>query len=76
MTQWTEYGFFLVAKQCENDPIYQSLLAECAAAEAAYLAIVQTLSPEDRACVERYISLCEELDNRRAQIAWFCHPQT
>ena len=75
MKEWTEYGFHLVASLCKNDPIYQSLLQECATAEAEYLNAINNLSPKNRACIERYIALCDELDNRRTQIAYFCHPQ-
>ena len=75
MEDWTEFGYYLVISQCKTDPIYQDLLRQCTAEEPAYLAILARLSLEERTCIERYVSLCAELDNRMAQLAYFCRPQ-
>ena len=49
----------------EKDTVYQQLLNECAEAEVDYLALLETLTAEQRNVVERYLTACEELDHRK-----------
>ena len=51
------------------DKQYQTLLAQCIELEADYQRIMDHLSYDDRAIVERYIALCEEMDYRKLCIA-------
>lgn len=51
------------------DRLYQELLAQCLQAEKDYQRICNTLCEEDRLLLDRYISLCEEMDHRKLQLA-------
>lgn len=51
------------------DAEYQMLLKQCLDAETEYLRIRNSLSPEDQQVLERYLSLCEEMDHRKLVIA-------
>ena len=59
----------LLAQRTRADRQYQSLLLQCTALESEYQRITDHLSPEDRAVLERYIALCEEMDYRKLCIA-------
>ena len=54
-----------LSQELSKDPTYQQLLADCLLAGEDYLRIRDQLSPDDRAILERYLSLCEESDHRR-----------
>ena len=47
----------------EQDPDYQQALQRLKEAEPAYLALLETMTPENREILERYISACEALDD-------------
>ena len=51
------------------DKQYQTLLMQCSELEAEYQRIIEHLTPDDRAILERYIALCEEMDYRKLSIA-------
>ena len=51
------------------DPEYQSLLQQCIALEPEYLRIRNSLSVADQSLLEDYISLCEEMEYRKMQLA-------
>ena len=51
------------------DEVYQKLLGEYRDAEEKFCAVLRKLPDEDRKILERYISLGEELDHRRAVLA-------
>lgn len=53
----------------KTDTLYQSLLTQCLQAEERYHAVCQALCEEDRLSIEHYISLCEEMDHRKLQLA-------
>lgn len=53
----------------KNDPIYRQLLSQCRAPENDYIRISHQLSDADRDVLQRYISLCEELEYRRTCLA-------
>ena len=53
----------------KSDSVYQELLQQCSLAEKQYCEIISSLSPKDREALERYISLCEELDFRKTTLA-------
>ncbi len=53
----------------KTDTIYQSLLTQCLYAEEDYQRIYNTLCKTDRLSLDRYISLCEELDHRKLLLA-------
>jgi len=52
-----------------NDPLYLELLSACNALEEDFLRIRAGLSAEDRELLDKYISLCEEMDHRRTMLA-------
>ena len=49
--------------QC--DPVYQNLLLECTALEIEYTRIKESLSEEKQILLDKYVTLCEELEYRR-----------
>ena len=53
----------------KNDPIYQQLLSDCEAMEQDFLRIRQILTKPEQEILDRYISLCEELEYRRTSLA-------
>ena len=57
----------------KSDSIYQELLQRCQALESDYLRIKSGLSAEDQETLDRYISLCEELEYRRTCLALILH---
>ncbi|MBE6941154.1 MAG: hypothetical protein E7455_02555 [Ruminococcaceae bacterium] len=47
----------------ELDPDYQQALQNLKDAEPAYLALLETMTPENREILERYIAASEALDD-------------
>lgn len=47
----------------EQDPDYQQALQRFKEAEPAYLALLETMTPENREVLERYIAAAEALDD-------------
>lgn len=52
-----------------KDPVYQALLSECLAQEAEAVQALEALPASGRAAVNAYLTLCEELEHRKAQLA-------
>lgn len=52
-----------------HDNEYQTLLKQCLDAEPDYLRIRNSLPSEDQLILERYLSVCEEMDHRKLTIA-------
>jgi len=52
-----------------KDSVYQDLLRQCQLIEPEFIRIQRSLSEDDRAIVDYYISLCEELDHRKLSLA-------
>lgn len=52
-----------------QDACYQDLLSKCREAEKEYRDILSRLPQADRERLERYISLCEELQYRQTVLA-------
>lgn len=52
-----------------DDTEYQALLNQCLDIEPAYLDIRNRLMPEDQQILERYLSICEEMDHRKLYLA-------
>ena len=59
----------LLSEKINQDSIYQELLKSCLLLEPEYIRIRDALPETDRKLLERYISLCEELDHRRLTLA-------
>ena len=51
------------------DREYQTLLKECQVLEKEYLRIAAALSCEDRDILDRYITVCEEMEYRSCMLA-------
>ena len=54
----------------EQDGAYQQALQQLKEAEADYLAVVESLEPEKREQLERYITACEEADDAVVWLAY------
>ena len=52
-----------LAPMMEQDPDYQQALQKLKETEPAYLALLETMTPENREILERYIGACEALDD-------------
>ena len=57
-----ELWYYLVPMM-EQDPDYQHALQKLKDAEPDYLAIWETMTPENQEILERYIAACEALDD-------------
>lgn len=54
----------------EEDLDYQQALQRLQAAEVDYLALLETLTPENREVLERYIAACEAMDDPLIYLAY------
>ena len=52
----------------ERDMVYKQLKQRCQELEEDYERILKGLTEEERTVLERYISLCEEMDHRRLRL--------
>ena len=57
-------------EMAKADAFYCDLLSKCAALSEDYHRIQSQLSPDDRETLERYISICEELEYQRTCMAY------
>ena len=64
-----DYWDQILLEAARKDDHYQKLLRACREAEADYTAIRDSLSEDQREQLERYISLCEELQYRLTTLA-------
>ena len=64
-----DYWEQILWEEARKDRHYQELLQACRKAEENYTAILRSLSPEQQEQLERYISLCEELQYRLTTLA-------
>ena len=51
-----------------NDPQCRELVEKCCAMAEEYFRILESLPPDDRACLEQYRDLCEDLEDRTVQL--------
>ena len=54
----------------EQDEDYQQALQQLKAAEADYLTLSETLTPENREILERYIGACEAMEDPLVYLAF------
>ena len=54
----------------DADPDYQQALQKLEEVEPEYLALLETLTPEQRDVLERYIAACEEVDDALLFLAY------
>ena len=52
-------------EQLRCDPDYQRLLMQCSTLEKEYARIKEQLTKEDQILLDKYLTLCEELEYRR-----------
>ncbi len=57
-----ELWYYLVPMM-EQDPDYQQALQKLKDVEPDYLALLETMTPENQEILERYIAACEALDD-------------
>lgn len=74
MDKWTDLAVLRITAAAKNDPCYQSLLRRCEQAELLYQTVSAKLTEEDRRIVEEYIALCDQMQYRLTQLAYFCEP--
>lgn len=72
MKQWLEFGEKQVTALLKCDPDHKKLLEQMDIVQEAYIKIVERLSGEERDVVERYITICEDLEHQRTIAAWYC----
>ena len=71
MDKWGDIIYPKLLAAAATDEDYQNRLKQCQAAEDAYLTIINKLLPEHREIVENYITMCEELEYRMVQLAFY-----
>ena len=54
----------------EQDADYQQALQRLKEAEVDYLALLETMTPENREVLERYIAACEAIDDPLIYLAY------
>jgi hypothetical protein len=70
MQEWADVAYGQIMEQAKTDALYCQRLGACRKLEPAYLAVLDKLDTEDQAALEAYISACEELEHRLAQLAY------
>ena len=70
MDYWTHEVLSRLMQRVENDEEHQLLLMQCRNAEMDYLTIMERISEEDRLIIEEYISICEDMEYRKTQLAY------
>ena len=68
--EWNDYAHQRVIDLAKQDADYQQLLGRCEELSPEYLRILHSLSPEQQQILEEYISCCEEMEYRLAQLAY------
>ena len=51
-----------------NDAQSQEVLQKCEVLSQEYFRVLESLDAADRACVQQYLDLCEDLEDRTAQL--------
>ena len=64
-----DYWDQILREEARKDTHYQELLQACREAGEDYTAILRSLPPEQQEQLERYITLCEELQYRLTTLA-------
>lgn len=70
MQEWADVAYAQIMEGAKADAVYQQLLKECRRLEPAYLAVLDKLPDADKDHLEAYISACEELEHRLAQLSY------
>lgn len=70
MDEWVDVAYYQITAMAKQDSRYLQLLQRCRETEPDYLAAVRQLSEAEREGLEAYISACEELEHRLAQLAY------
>jgi len=68
--EWNDAAWQRVMEKAKEDADYQELLVQCQNLTEGYQKILEKLSPEEQEELERYISCCEEMEYRLAQLAY------
>ena len=68
--EWNDYANEQIIELARRDEDYQQLLRQCKELSPAYLEILHSLSDEQQQTLEKYISCCEEMEYRLAQLAY------
>lgn len=70
MDLWNDYIVYAINEIAKKDEHYRILKEEMESAEQAYRFIKGKLCKAEAEQLDRYISLCEEMEYRKAQIAY------
>ena len=68
--EWDDIVLNELVSILHNDAYYQQLLSECTQLEPGYKAVLKKLDIAEQELLERYISNCENLEYRKAQLAY------
>lgn len=58
----------IIGQLRRNDPKCQELLEKSYALSEQYFRILESLDPADKACLQQYQGLCEDLEDRTIQM--------
>lgn len=72
MELWADAVFQQITEKCRQDPEYQKILEECQNREQTYFAVLTELTQRQRAAIDDYIAICEELEFQFARVAFYC----
>ena len=70
MQEWADVAYGQIMEQAKTVVLYCRLLSACRELEPVYLEVLDKLADGDKAALEAYISACEELEHRLAQLAY------
>lgn len=70
MQEWADVAYGQIMQEAMKDPMYQQLLDVCRSREETYRNVLEKLPREDVQSLEEYISACEEMEHRLAQLAY------
>lgn len=72
MEEWLRIGMPQVHERLKHDAEFQKMLQDLNRAEEEYLKVMKKLTSEERACVDDYIALCEEVEYQKTYTAYRC----
>ena len=68
--EWNDIVLPQLLQLLHSDDFYQELRSECSAQEKSYQEILDQLNDAQQEQLERYISCCEDMEYRKAQLAY------
>ena len=69
MDSKTEFKYEVIDALADKDPVYQDQLCQMAALEKQFDKVVGNLPDQDRGLIWDYVMLCEDMSQRKQQLA-------